>query len=253
MTRIIERASLVALVLGLSTISAKAEGWGNLTGKFVYDGTPPAAAPIVPNKDQEVCGKHKLVDEALLVDANGGIANVLVYVRTKGVAVAPGYAANEKATIVYDNKGFRFEPHILGVTTTQTLELHNSDPIGHNSNMQPLGLVGINPLLPAGGAATYQFTKGQLLPTPITCNIHPWMKGYVLARDNPYIAVSKPDGTFELKDLPAGVELEFQAWQEKSGYVATPEWAKGRFKMTIKAGNNDLGTIKLKPELFNKG
>src|SRR6185437_264371 len=103
MTRIIARATLAALILGLATVSVHAAEWGTLTGKFVYDGAAPAAAPIVPNKDQDVCGKHKLVDEALLVDPNGGIANVLVYVRTKGVEVAPSYAAKAKDTIVYDN------------------------------------------------------------------------------------------------------------------------------------------------------
>ena len=43
------------------------------------------------------------------------------------------------------------------------------------------------------------------------------MSGWVIARDNPYVAVSKADGTFEIKDLPAG-ELEFLAWHERPGY-----------------------------------
>ncbi len=107
-------------------------------------------------------------------------------------------------------------------------------------------------MLPANGAVEYNSPRRPIVPTPVTCNIHPWMKGYVVAKDNPYMAVSKPDGTFEIKDLPGG-ELEFQAWHEKSGYLATPDWGKrGIFKYTIKEGDNDLGTIKLSPELFNK-
>jgi hypothetical protein len=108
-----------------------------------------------------------------------------------------------------------------------------------------------NPLLPPGGAAEYTFSRQPIAPVPVACNIHPWMKGYILARDNPYIAVSKEDGSFEIKDLPVG-ELEFRAWQEKSGYITAANIEKGKFKFTIKEGDNDLGTIKLAPEQFNK-
>jgi hypothetical protein len=76
----------------------------------------------------------------------------------------------------------------------------------------------------------------------------------VLPRENPYFAVSQADGRFEISSLPAGVELEFQVWQEKSGYLAArPEWAKGVFKVTIPANETlDLGVIKVPAALFDK-
>jgi hypothetical protein len=78
------------------------------------------------------------------------------------------------------------------------------------------------------------------------------MKGYILPRNNPYAAVSKEDGTFKIEKLPVG-ELEFQVWQERMGYVdlpsAKPAMPKGRFKITIKPGANDLGVIKVDPKL----
>ena len=244
---------LIATVVLTWSVTGAQAGWGTLKGKFVYDGTPPAPGKVDVTKDVDVCGKHPIVDETLLVDPSGGLANAVLWVRTKGVEVAPGYANTASEKVVYDNKGCRFEPHILAVWISQTLEVHNSDPISHNSNMAPLGGEAINPLLPANGGVTYNFAKAPIVPTPVTCNIHPWMKGYVVAKDNPYTAISKPDGTFEIKDLPTGVELEFQAWHEKSGYLATPDWGKrGTFKKTISEGDNDLGTIKLSPELFNK-
>jgi len=52
--------------------------------------------------------------------------------------------------------------------------------------------------------------------------------------------------------VPAGVELEFQVWQEKSGFVEARDWKRGRFKMTLAAGKNDLGEVKVKPAIFNK-
>ena len=245
--------ALTLVVAGLMSAStAVAADWGTLTGKFVYDGAPPTPAKLSVTKDVEVCGQHPLVDESLLVDADGGIANVVIYVRDAKVDVHPDYDATANDEVLLDNKNCRFEPHVLPIRLTQTLVMANADPVGHNSNVQPLGDAGANPLIAAGGKATHKFNRKQSLPVPVTCNIHPWMKAYVLPRDNPYTAVSAEDGTFTIENLPAGKDIEFQVWHETAGYVDTPKWSKGRFKMKLKPGDNDLGTIKLDPKLFKK-
>lgn len=232
--------------------------WGDLTGKFVYDGTAPAAAKINVTKDVEVCSKTPLFDESLIVGEDGGLANVIVYVRSRDVKVHPDYDAHKSEMPMLDNKDCHFVPHVLPVWIEQTMELHNSDPVPHNSNVSPLGDIAVNPLIPSGGAIPHKFRRKQTYPVPVSCNIHPWMKSYVLPADNPYVAVTGDDGGFTLKNLPAGDELEFHVWHEKSGNV-TPTgsgipkgWSKGRFKMKIAAGANDLKTIKLDPKMFEK-
>ncbi|HEX4130660.1 MAG TPA: hypothetical protein VHZ24_11510 [Pirellulales bacterium] len=252
MARLIARL-VCGLVVVCGALPAQAQ-WGNVKAKFVYGGSPPTPAKIDANKDQQVCATPpQLVDESLLVDPNGGIANVLLYVRTKGVKVHPDYEKTANDKIDFDNKHCRFDPHVLAVRVSQTILFKNTDPIGHNTNYQPIGDTPVNPLLPGGAEAPYKSNRSQITPQPVSCNIHPWMKGYILARDNPYMAISAPDGTLEIKNLPTG-EIEFQAWQEKSGYLAvtTPSWPKGRFTHTVKPGDNDLGTIKVDPALFNK-
>lgn len=248
--RLLPLITFAALVA--ASTSAQAQ-WGSLKGKFVYDGDPPPAVKLDVNKDLGVCDKHPLVDESLVVDKDSrGLANVVIYLRTKDVQVHPDYEASAGGRVEFDNKGCRFEPHVVTIRLSQTLVLKNSDPVGHNSNVQPVADQGINPLLPAGAEVTHQFGRAQTVPVQVSCNIHPWMKGYILPRDNPYMAVSATDGTFEIKNLPAG-DLEFQAWQEKSGYLAVTGWEKGRFTVTIKDGaTEDLGAIKVPPALFNK-
>jgi hypothetical protein len=254
MLRVTTFALAITLALGFGLVSA--EEWGDLTGKFVYDGPAPTPKPVLVDADAAVFGKLGLVDESLLVDKKtGGIANVVVYVRTKDVAIHPDYEkkAEKEKTLKFDNKGGRFVPHILPVwIEKQSICLCNSDDVPHNSNLQPFGDTPINPLLPAKGEIEHKLSVEQMIPQTVTCNIHRWMKGYVLPRSNPYMAVSAADGSFKLEKVPAGTELEFQAWHEKSGYVATPDWNRGRFKLTLKAGANDLGTVKLKPALFEK-
>lgn len=250
-------AGLTPVVVALLVISASgaavaADQWATLTGRFVYDGAAPPPAKLVVSKDADVCGKHPLVDESLVVGPDGGLANVVVYVRSAKVKVHPDLA-KPAGEVILDNKNCRFEPHVAAIQLGQTLVLKNSDPIGHNSNVQPLGDQGANPLIAAGTDAKHKFNKKQLLPVPVSCNIHPWMKAYVLPRDNPYTAVSDQDGNFTIKDLPAGEKLEFQVWQEKAGYLeAKSDWKKGRFEMTLKPGENNLGAIKVKPALFEK-
>ncbi len=247
--------SVVLFLIAVLVLSSPlpAADWGSLTGKFVYDGTPPAPDPIVVNKDIAVFGKLNLVDESLVVGKDGGIANIVIYVRTRGIDVHPDLEKNTPAMVTFDNKGGRFRPRILPVwLEKQKVLLHNSDPVSHNSNVQPLGDEGANPLLPAsGGSHMHTFNRQQFIPVPVSCGIHPWMKGYILPRSNPYVAVTGPDGSFKLDKLPVG-ELEFQVWQEKSGYVSVNGWVRGRFTRVIKSGANDLGTVKVTPELFNK-
>ncbi len=236
----------------IGTTARAADAWADLTGRFVLDGAAPAQKKINPDKDQAVCGKMPLYDESLVVDSSGGIANVVIYVSTKKVKVHPDYAAEDSARVKCDNKDCRFEPHITAMWLTQTLVFTNSDPVGHNSNLTPLLNPAFNQLIPTGGEADYKFSKAERVPVKVACNVHSWMSGYVVVRDNPYIAISAADGTFTLKNLPAGEMLEFQVWQEKSGYVETAKWKKGRFEMKVAAGGSDLGEIKLPLKLFQK-
>lgn len=247
-------AVLAALSVGLCGMasSAAAAEWGDLTGRFVFDGKAPEPPKINVNKDAEVFGNKGLVDESLLVGPDGGLANVVIYVRTRNVAINPELEKNVKEKVVYDNKDGRFDPHVLTIWIgKQTLVLHNSDPVGHNANLQPLGDTGTNPLLPANSSVEHTFNRQQSIPVPVGCNIHPWMKGHILPRDNPYATVSAKDGTFTIEKLPAG-ELEFQIWHERIGYVDLPKAPKGRLKHTIKSGKNDLGEIKIPASLIKK-
>jgi plastocyanin len=228
--------------------SASAADWGNLKGRFVYSGTAPTPKKIDTSKEA-LCSKHDVVDETVLVGKDGGLANVVLWVTTKNVKVNPEYESSAKDTVVLDNNGCRFQPHILPMRVTQTLEVKNSDPFSHNSNLSPIGEDPKNPLLGTDAAVEFHFGKQQKVPFPVACNIHPWMKAHIVLKDHPYVAVSDKDGNFEIKDLPAE-ELEFVAWHENQGYLsAKSDWKKGAFKMKIKKGDNDLGEIKVDPKL----
>jgi hypothetical protein len=249
------RHSSGAATTEAATVSetAAVSTWGNLTGKFVYDGPELTQARLAITKDEQVCGKHDLKDESLVVDPSSkGLKNVVIFLADKKAAIYPDFEETASDKIKFDNDHCRFEPHILPLRTSQTLEIHNSDPLAHNSNLTPLGDRPFNNLISENNAVSYQFSKQQNQPVMVTCSIHPWMKGYVFPRDNPYVAVTGDDGSFEIKNLPAG-KHEFQVWQEAvGGLAAQSDWKKGKFKYDIKEGDNDLGTIQVSSALFGK-
>ena len=184
---------------------------------------------------------------------------MVVYVRDKGVKVNPelaSAAAGQKPEL--DNKDCRFEPHVQFVQTGQELVIKNSDTVGHNSNVATVKNPPSNNLIPAGGQTTVKFTSDEAIPAQVTCNIHPWMKAWLVVRPNPYAAVSKADGSFEIKGVPAG-DVELQFWHEKAGYIGemtiggkAEKASKGRKKVTVAAAGTDLGEIVLAPGVFQK-
>lgn len=228
-----------------------AGGFGDLVGRFVLDGTAPTPTALTIDKDREVCGKHDLVDEGIVVGDGGGLANVAVYLYLKSGAKPPephpSYAEADK-NVILDNLNCRFEPHICCLTTTQTLLIGNKDPVGHNTKIDTQNNPAINENLPTGAELEKTFSKSELRPAAVSCSIHPWMRGYLIVRESPYFAVTDETGSFKIANLPAG-DWKFQVWHEKKIFSEvkvggkTTKWSKGRFDVDIKAGENNLGDV----------
>jgi hypothetical protein len=233
-------------------LRAADDSWGDLQGRFVYDGPAPQRMRLKVDKDVQCCGKFDIRDESLMVGLDGGLANVFVYLRSRNVPICPELEKNAPKRVTLDNRDCIFQPHCLTIwVAKQEFYMINSDPVAQNIAFNPPGDVPANIVLAVGKDATYQFSRAQILPVPIACNYHPWESGYVLPRNNPYMSISSKDGTFRITKLPLG-KLEFQAWDERVGFLETPDWPKGRFSCDIKPGANDLGTIKLGPARLEK-
>jgi hypothetical protein len=248
------RGLLLGPILSTALVGAASFGTADaadLKGKFVLDGDVPAPVAVTDPKAANDFPGAKLFYENLVVDPTSkAISYITVYVKDDGITVTPAAEAAAPAEVTVDNKGGQFKPHMTALWVgKQKLFFTNSDPVSHNSNFN---LAGINPLMPPNAKIPVDVAGTKLIPQDITCTIHPWMKAIVVARKHPYVGITGADGTFVIKNLPEGTEIEFQAWHEKSGYLAIPAWEKGRFKMTLKAGENDLGEIKVPFALFNK-
>ena len=235
-------------------------GWATIRGQIVYDGTPPAMPPYNVNKEPEICapGGHAPPQEKLVVESgSGGIQNVAIYLRN--ASRVHESAGPRSEPVVFDQKVCVFLTHVLGVTVGETLDIKNSDPTGHNTNI--LGS-GFNQLIPAGGAIPYKVQKDAAIPAHVVCSIHPWMEAYLLPREDGYYAVTDAEGRFEIANVPAGEELEFQVWHEigaaaGQGLVgATPDvpemkWSnRGRVTITLQPDESKEIKVIVPPSAF---
>jgi hypothetical protein len=239
--------SITAVAL-ISLSSATAAEWGSIKGRLMVEGQPPKPNPLVVTKDQ-FCIDNPPLNETIIVGEDGALANVVVYLRAgrrDKVDVHPDYQAKLSEPAVLDNKACHFVPHVTLVRTGQQLILKNSDPVGHNTN---LGI--FNQIIPAGGETPTKLSRAEALPKPVTCNIHPFMRGYVLVQDHPYMAVTDEQGKFEIANVPAG-KRGFTFWHELPGPLRNLKVGgqtadrRGTVELTLKAGETlDLGDIKV--------
>lgn len=193
----------------------------SFTGRVTVAGSAPTLSPLVvkgnPNIKDAVCVAQDVPDDSVIVGEGGGLANVFVYAKKvpSGVEVPP--APTEPA--VMDQHGCRFVPQAMVFRVGQPLLMKNSDPVAHNVRAsgftQQINQI-ISPNDTVGIPVTYKRTER--VPVQTKCDIHAWMSAYHFPLDHPWAAVTGPDGTFEIKDLPAG-EWEFVVWHGRVGNV----------------------------------
>jgi hypothetical protein len=252
MTRFLTSSLMLIFTVGFLTpaLNSGAAEWGSLKGRFIVEGDVPKLPPLPVDSKDPFCVQAKPENNSIIVGDKGELEDAVVYVRVprgkKLENIHPDYAAQLSEPVVLDNHGCSFVPHVTLVRVGQTLIIKKSDPTGHNTN---ISFLAFNQSIPPDGVSI-KVSKESPVPAPVQCNIHPFMKGYILAQDHPYMATSAADGTFEIKNIPAG-KHEFQFWHEPR-YLKGAKFkggtanAQGRAELTIAAGQTlDLGDIKV--------
>jgi len=186
-----------------------------ITGTIKFTGKKPARKPIDMSNDPACVAAHhgRVYDESEVVNANGTLANVFVYVK----AGLEGKKFEAPATpVTIDQRGCWFLPRVLGIQVGQVLNVTNSDPVTHN--IHPMAEInrewnhsqgqGDEPL-------ARKFLKPEVL-IRVKCNIHSWMHAFIGVVDNPYFAITGADGAFTLPNLPPG-EYTIEAVHENLG------------------------------------
>ncbi len=187
---------------------------GAVFGRVVLLGDFPAPGRLIVGTDTDVCGKEPIVSRQLLVGPDGGVQNAVVHLEK----VHRGKKWTTKEYTLRQ-KNCRFEPHILLVVEGADLHVVNRDRIPHNVRSQSLDAVfniGQPRLVVQLLVEDFASQLGDSPISEIGCAVHPWMKAYAIIQKHPYYAVTSPDGSFQLTEVPPG-RYELKLWHEKLG------------------------------------
>lgn len=208
---------------------------GTLTGTVRFTGPRPAPEMLKVQNDPaciQILGPS-IPSDAVAIDAAGGVANAFVYVKHD----FDGYAFDTPRTpVVFDQRGCRYSPRIFGVRVGQAIDIVNSDPTLHNVHAKPSVNAEFNRTQPQRDSHMTQIFTAPEVMVRLTCDVHPWMVGWVGVMAHPFFAVTAADGSFTIPGIPAG-SYDVAVWHETLGEVTTP--------VTIAAGAPATATLTL--------
>lgn len=168
------------------------------------------------------------------------IMSVIIVLGCYGVAIAGNIAGKVKArgaknsgdAVIYidkiankkfeapkehaamDQKNLVFIPRVLPILAGTTVNFRNSDDVLHNVFSPDKCAEKFNlGTWPKGQVRTYTFKEPGCVAVML-CNVHPEMEAYVVVLENPYYAVSEKDGSYTIKNVPAGKYM-LKIWHEK--------------------------------------
>jgi plastocyanin len=205
---------------------------GEVVGTVNFAGKAPAPVRIDTSMDPACgLGGGEAYSEQYAVK-DGRLGNVFVYVKS-GPAAAMVTPAETGAAVVLDQKGCVYLPHVIGVMAGGYVEFRNEDPTMHNVHAMPTAIGNETVDLSEGPRGTPQVKRFRAPEAmiPVRCNNHPWMNAFINVSATPWFAVTGPDGTFDLKGLPAG-DYTLAAVQEKLGERTIAITVKPRAKTT---------------------
>jgi plastocyanin len=137
--------------------------------------------------------------------------NIVVYV---DVIAGKKFEAPADHVLV-DQKNLVYVPHVTAILKGTTVDFSNSDHVAHNvywpsingNKMLKHSLTVVSP----GQKKSWTFDN--LGAAQLLCEMHPDMSAYVVVVPTPYFALTGNDGTFSIKNVPAG-SYTLKTWSE---------------------------------------
>ena len=194
----------------------KTPSTGVIEGRVRLAGPAPAN-PIIRMGADPMCSRQysgrRAVQEFVVRDADGGLANVLVDLQGKFPAAT---AIADPVTL--DQRGCLYAPRVLGMQVGQTLQIKNSDSLLHNVHSLSTRGNAFNVSQPQAGMVYKVPLKNPDVIMRIKCDVHSWMTAYIGVEPHPYFATSGEHGAFRIGGVPAG-RFSIRTWHERYGQL----------------------------------
>ena len=186
-----------------------------VSGVIHFTGTAPANPKIDMSQESVCAGKYTTPPtDPQFVVADGKLGNVFVYVKS-GLPAGATYPA-PSTPVEIDQSGCLYHPRVFGVQVDQDIVIKNDDALLHNIKAVPKTNRGFNISQPSAGMTSKRKFSSPEVMVPLECNVHGWMHAWVGVVPHPFFSTSGADGSFSIKNLPAGT-YTIEAWHEKLG------------------------------------
>jgi len=188
---------------------------GTIRGIVRLQGNAPKPATDKTNQDQSTCGDSVSLPR-LVLGKDNGVKDTFVYL--EGAPSVPADQLPRPASLLMDQQKCQYVPHAMTVPLGTKLDIVNSDSILHNVHGNIVASSGISTLFNIAQPLKGTPTKTPALENPgmifLTCEAgHPWMSAFVYVADNPYVAVTRDDGSFVIPNVPPGM-YKIRMWHE---------------------------------------
>ena len=240
----------LVLAAGLGTLTLVSPAWsyeeitvtdgGAVAGKVTIVGAKPTPKGfnLVTYPDPVYCGRistgtgWRILDDFVIAQ-DGGFKDVVVM-----LVDVPSGKPFTFAPPTIEARDCRFLPFVSIVRDQQEVVIMNMDPVMHDIQAYETSHLGprvlFNSPLPMNphhsrnvGASSHEHLAGEPMREVIhltkgrqifvmQCGFHAYMESWGMAVENPYYAVTGPDGTFSIPDVPAG-EYTLIAWHPQEG------------------------------------
>jgi hypothetical protein len=224
-------AALLAWVgVSFAYETAPVDDGGTITGKIKFTGKAPEPKHFTVQKNPDVCGQTRDLQEVPVKD--GALVHAVVFIE----GVQKGKAFEEKGTPVM-KKGCELFPYVNVQVKNANVQIENQDPVMHNPHLyEVVGTARItvfNIGLPEKGSKLAEPLKlkrnGKLVK--FECDQHDFMHAWAYVIENPYYSLLT-DGTYKIEGVPPGT-YKLKVWAPVIGFkeadVTVP--AKGSVTM----------------------
>ena len=204
---------LATVVLTAVAVAPAAE----IQGRVLATGTVPAPAKVPITIDQYVCGTEQVQGD-LIVSGAREIRNVVVWLENPpaGASSTPTAAPTP---VAMDQKECVFVPRVVIVPAAGTVEFLNSDRLLHNLHSVSKENPSFNRTQPKGRTIPITFARPEVVR--IDCDLHSWMRAWVVVAPHPFYALTDAQGRFKLPSVPPG-QYVLRTWHERLGESSRP-------------------------------
>jgi hypothetical protein len=175
--------------------------------------------PVATGADSSLCGAS-ITDSSVIAKDSTGLGNVIVWIE----GLRSGKALPLERRLELESLNCRLDPRVQAAVTGSGLNV-----LGHDEFRQHLRFIAAGDT--AARTVVLLGREELVIPTNLPFASpglvivhdadHSWPRAYIAVFDNPYYAVTGPDGKFSIEGIPPG-KYTLATWHERTGKHEQP-------------------------------